>query len=613
MHKTAHPMQWAIVALFGAYAAFITIRAGVGDPARSFQFREFGSLPVIEGGRIKPFDTFARGRLMMISHRQDYVDEEGNTRSATQWMLDAMVTEIFRGSKGMEHKVFRIEHEQVLALLHLEPRPGKWRYGLNEFFKHMLDLDRESKRAGKVPEKDRSVYDVKVLDLAHHLDLFIRIAKFDTPGILPTTGDWLSLREAFAEAGPNGRPDAVAVDLLRILDGYAKNDPEQFNAAVKEYHADIEKEVPGVAEAVRLEVYFNELAPFYHCAVLYGFVFLIACVSWLGWFPTLNRAAFWSMLLIAAIHTWALLIRIYIQGRPPVTNLYSSAIFIGWGCVMTCLFMEFFFRNSIALAVGAATGGLTLVIAHMLSLDSADTMEMMQAVLDTNFWLATHVTCITFGYTAMFVAGFMGITYVAAMASSAGLALLANSKEGVRRFLDSPESRQGARAFFTHFFDTDAASILGNMIYGVVCFAMFLSFTGTVLGGLWADYSWGRFWGWDPKENGALLIVIWSALILHARWGGLVKFRGIALLAVLGNIITSWSWFGTNFLGVGLHSYGFMAGAMFWLGAFDFAMLTIVGIGLLPLGYWAKLRPRPPALSAGAAADHKPEREAQRV
>ena len=91
------------------------------------------------------------------------------------------------------------------------------------------------------------------------------------------------------------------------------------------------------------------------------------------------------------------------------------------------------------------------------------------------------------------------------------------------------------------------------MIYGVVCFATLFSFVGTVLGGIWADQSWGRFWGWDPKENGALLIVIWNALILHARWGGMVKQRGMAVLAVVGNIVTAWSWFGTNMLGVGLH------------------------------------------------------------
>ena len=124
------------------------------------------------------------------------------------------------------------------------------------------------------------------------------------------------------------------------------------------------------------------------------------------------------------------------------------------------------------------------------------------------------------------------------------------------------------------------------MIYGVVCFATLLSFVGTVLGGIWADQSWGRFWGWDPKENGALLIVIWNALILHARWGGMVKQRGMAVLAVLGNIVTAWSWFGTNLLGVGLHSYGFnktlAALCTYWW----VSQVGLIGLAMLPLQSW---------------------------
>ncbi len=124
------------------------------------------------------------------------------------------------------------------------------------------------------------------------------------------------------------------------------------------------------------------------------------------------------------------------------------------------------------------------------------------------------------------------------------------------------------------------------MMYGVICFATFLSFVGTVLGGIWADQSWGRFWGWDPKENGAVLIVIWNALILHARWAGLVKQRGMAVLTVAGAMITTWSWFGTNQLGVGLHAYGFdksLADACrtCWL-----ICLAIIALGMLPLRYW---------------------------
>jgi len=139
------------------------------------------------------------------------------------------------------------------------------------------------------------------------------------------------------------------------------------------------------------------------------------------------------------------------------------------------------------------------------------------------------------------------------------------------------------------------------MVYGVVCFALFLSFIGTVLGGIWADQSWGRFWGWDPKENGALLIVLITAIILHARWAGLVQHRGIMNLAVSANIVTAWSWFGTNMLGVGLHSYGFMDSAVFWMLVFVFSQLLIIAAGMLPLRMWRSFRDRgqPPMLDTG--------------
>jgi hypothetical protein len=119
-----------------------------------------------------------------------------------------------------------------------------------------------------------------------------------------------------------------------------------------------------------------------------------------------------------------------------------------------------------------------------------------------------------------------------------------------------------------------------------------------VLGGIWADQSWGRFWGWDPKENGAVLIVIWNSLILHARWGGIVKQRGMAVLTIVGIMVTTWSWFGTNQLGVGLHNYGFNKtladGCRYtWI-----ASLVLIGIGLIPQVYWRSY----PLLSAPASA-----------
>jgi len=176
-------------------------------------------------------------------------------------------------------------------------------------------------------------------------------------------------------------------------------------------------------------------------------------------------------------------------------------------------------------------------------------------VLDTNFWLATHVTAVTTGYASTFIAGVIGTLFI-------------------------------HRGVLTRSLDKDIVKTLGRMIYGVICFAVFFSFVGTVLGGIWADQSWGRFWGWDPKENGALMIVLWNALVLHARWGGMVRERGMAVLAVFGNVVTSWSMFGVNMLGEGLHSYGPMSGGVFWLSLFVISQLFVMALGMLPLHLW---------------------------
>ena len=218
------------------------------------------------------------------------------------------------------------------------------------------------------------------------------------------------------------------------------------------------------------------------------------------------------------------------------------------------MFLERLFRIGIGSIVASAVGFATLIIAHNLS-SGGDTMQMMQAVLDSNFWLATHVVVITIGYSATFLAGALAIVYILM-----GVLTLALNKE--------------------------RATALSKMIYGVICFASLMSFVGTVLGGIWADQSWGRFWGWDPKENGAVLIVMMNLLILHARWGGMIKQRGMAVLAVFGNIITAWAWFGTNMLGVGLHSYGFTNSAAFWLIVFVASQLLIMTVGTLPQRLW---------------------------
>jgi ABC-type transport system involved in cytochrome c biogenesis permease subunit len=294
--------------------------------------------------------------------------------------------------------------------------------------------------------------------------------------------------------------------------------------------------------------------------VIYVLAGLIAVFFWFNLSPTLRRSAVWLLWLAFVIHTTGLVYRMVLEGRPPVTNLYSSAIFIGWGVVLLGLILEHLYKNGIGAVAAASIGFITLIIAHNLALEG-DTMEMMRAVLDSNFWLTVHVITVTVGYVGTFLSGFLGIIYI-------------------------------LRGFFTRTLDEATGKTLARMIYGIVCFATLFSFIGTVTGGIWADQSWGRFWGWDPKENGALIIVLWNALILHLRWGGLVRERGIVNCAVFGNIVTAWSWFGVNMLGIGLHSYGFTDAAFKWLLIFVGSQLALIALGSLPQKLWLSFRKR---------------------
>lgn len=176
-------------------------------------------------------------------------------------------------------------------------------------------------------------------------------------------------------------------------------------------------------------------------------------------------------------------------------------------------------------------------------------MPSLVAVLDTNFWLATHVTAITIGYSAGMLAALLGSAYL----------LL--------------------KLFGWKRHDPSARRELARMTYGVLCFALIFSTVGTILGGVWANDSWGRFWGWDPKENGALLIVISQVVMLHARRAGFLRDHGTCMAAAFGGTIIAFSWWGVNLLGVGLHSYGFTSGIQRALWTYYGIQWGVVGLG----------------------------------
>ena len=602
-----------------------------------FDINGFGRLPVLVGGRVMPMDTLARVSLFAMNHHGTCTTPDGQAQPQSRWLLDVLMLP----ERADIAKVFEVTNPDILDLFGWQETKGKSNnYSFNNFKPFFGEIEKQAGLAAQADSGIQNAFQRAVIRLRDALLLYVQLKNtvqpedspdferevhlFETaiqPGMqairdrdankpfnnedlerilffsqryrdlseikyacaIPNpngtaeTDRWQPISEALLSAITSGKvSDPVAI-YGRLISAYRRGNADGFNQAIREYNQDLEQAIPHGLNRPHLEFLFNQAQPFLQAMVLYVIVFVLTLISWLKWPKILCKTAVILLLFGFLIHTAGLITRMYLQGRPPVTNLYSSAIFVGWGAVVLCLFLERFYKNGIGNISASAIGFVTLLIAQNLQLDG-DTLQMLRAVLDTNVWLATHVVMVTLGYSATFLAGFLGIIYI-------------------------------FRGLLTKSFDETTAKALGRMMYGVVCFATLFSLVGTILGGIWADQSWGRFWGWDPKENGALLIVVWNAIILHARWGGYARERGIAVMTVFGNIITSLSWFGVNMLGVGLHSYGFMDRAFGVLFAFIISQLAIIGVGMVPQKYWRGIQGRekpndlehPDAALAGSA------------
>jgi ABC-type transport system involved in cytochrome c biogenesis permease subunit len=607
--KRRIPLLLLAVCLVGVVFTLLPDRRQSG-----FDLAGFGQIPVLANGRVKPFDSIARSSLLVLQGRQRATAPDGQNVRPVEWLLDVL----FLPGKADEYKVFELVHPELLSLFGLRPEDGEGnkRFSIKQLRPHFDEFSKQARIASEVEAARRDSYQRAILKLHAALDLYQRLRFSILP---PGTTDFLGELRAFEESIPagvaaarakqSGQPydetknkaimDAASryaflaenASLLPIhprsgeksdswrsvgaalqdsfttggiepqvlayaglAQSWRTHNAVDFNEIIRLYSAEIESVQPQAAYKCRIECLFNRAQPFYTAMFLYVLAFLLAVSSWVSSPEALRKSAFQILCLAFALTSAGILARMWLESRPPVTNLYSSALFVGWVSVALCLALEALFKNAIASAAAGFGGLCTLIIAHHLSL-AGDTMEMMRAVLDSNFWLATHVVTISIGYGATFLAGFLALIYV-------------------------------LRGLFTRSLDEITADSLNRMVYGIVCFATLFSVVGTVLGGIWADQSWGRFWGWDPKENGALIIVLWNAIILHARWSGLAGRRGIMCLAIFGNIVTAWSWFGTNMLGVGLHSYGFTDAAFIWLLVFVFSQLAIIGLAALPLSKW---------------------------
>ena len=616
-----------VSALFLAFA--ILPSASFAEDIRD-GYESFASIPVLHEGRVKPLDTFARAFLININGKYTIKDDvTGEKLDANKWLVELL----FNPANSYKRDVFNIPNPEVLNVLGLDWREGH-RYSFVEVSKSIEDNYDVVAATYEMPDKQRTLAQQQLVDtyiktlwffeLSRSVsllqaDYFIsdaEIAKrlgvkanenFTYLDLLPNREQFITalkelvgkkitdMTEAEKELVVIGRRMQIAsrdnlTKVLRIIppqwerDGNEWRSPwatleegqgspataayldlwqkmaEAYNSADVKLWSEASKlanyksvEMAGTHadnNKLKLEVFYNKLDAFKISLAFYIASFMAFVTAALGWKKYLYRAGLWLMASGAIVHFIGIVMRMYIMDRPPVTTLYESIISVAFIAIVFALYLERKRKDGVGIFIGSVMGCI-LQFVGMRYASEGDTMGILNAVLNTNFWLATHVVTITIGYGCSFVAGAIAHVYL------------------WQRLVGSNNTSQ-------------LNSLMKNML-GVGLFALFFSVFGTILGGIWADQSWGRFWGWDPKENGAMLICLWLIWLLHGRIAGVINAGTFAVGMVFTNVIVALAWFGVNLLNVGLHSYGFTSNIAANLAAFCGAEIVfmIVMYGLL--------------------------------
>ena len=512
--------------------------------SRDFDYRD---IPVQDGGRIKPLDTFARNQLLSIYGKRSLKSEDV---PAIDWLIDLLADPHI----GFKQRVFKLRNPEVVQSLGLE-----WD-NIHTYSYHEILDGLESQRELLIQIHAKPVDELSIIE-SQLKELHANFQKFANMWwhlkIIPPISDnpedsWISPWEVESEQALSENQRNLLFNFLEYLNKKLQNDTLGMDMAMSNYYNELNTNYSILIDShrLKLETWYNEANMFYISLAFYILAFLLLGFSWVTAPILLKKIAYFSLIIGFLLHGGGLCLRMYIMQRPPVTTLYESIIFVSFIANLCAIILEYIRKDGLGIFIGSISGAIFHYIGFKYSVDG-DTMGMLVAVLNSNFWLATHVTTITIGYGTSLMAGFMGHIYL-------GMAIL------------YPERTSSLKEIY-------------NNTFGITLMALFFSLFGTILGGIWADQSWGRFWGWDPKENGAMLICMWHLMMIHMRLSGMVKGTGFALGMVLNNIIVALAWFGVNLLSVGLHSYGFASGIAINLGLF-ILFEFLFGIGAY---FWA--------------------------
>lgn len=532
---------------------------------------QWRTLPILHEGRLKPIDSFARIYLKIFSE-----SETIDGFNASEWLAQT----IFTPEIAMTRRVFNGRDEYGKRVSFTYEELAQYVQERRNIIEPLLE----------VPANELTPTQENLLSLYENFILSTQLYRAMTVFLLPANSDpqilQNKLQKIIARRGENienytseekeiatqafylsalkdGGRDNVLFRVINLkgdwLSPWKAQGSEQnniWNNMAQAYrNGDNTKWTQAVEEAVeeaqiknprlKTEVVFNVLSLEKISVILYAGAILFFVVSCFMKPILFEKSAFISLMGGVIANLTHIILRVYILERPPIGTLYESVLFVALTCAAGYAFMAYRQKNSNLVLLGGLSGLLLLLTAEAFAAE--DTMGTLVAVLNTDFWLITHVICITLGYGACLLTSLTAHYY-----------LLQKIRE--------KETKQ----IFTN-------------IKTLSLFSLLLVTVGTILGGLWADQSWGRFWGWDPKENGALLIVLWLIWILHGQLTSHITRTGFVVGMAFLSIIVILAWFGVNLLNVGLHSYGFISGVAWGIGLFcAFETAIILGLWFHP-------------------------------
>jgi ABC-type transport system involved in cytochrome c biogenesis permease subunit len=489
-----------------AFQADAKIRTGL--PLRPLE-----SLPIQDQGRKKPFLVFANEFLLAVSGTSR-LSLDGISATAME-----ITTSLWLTPQDWERlPIILVKDKQLKSICELPASQDRFSFEeLRDNPRLQLQILKAQETRERNPEAQLSKVTKAAEDVASRLMFLSALTNGSLIRIMPDSigGSWTSL----SSHDPR---------LQKLRTAYSSDNPQALAASIAALKNSLLESAPAYYKTnmykIGLELFYQRLQPFHWAWISYLFSGLALFL-----FPGRHRAyvAAWCLALIGLLFQVAgFALRILIASRPPVTNMYESVIWVAFGTILFALLFEWVYRSRFFLigAIPVATASLILADSQPVILSHA--IHPLTAVLQSNFWLTTHVLTITLSYAAFTLA--MAIAHVALGKTVLGQAV---------------------------------PDLLYNYIYRVLQVGVLLLACGTILGGVWANYSWGRFWNWDPKETWALITLLVYLIVLHGRIAGKWNGFGLAVGSILGFLSVLMAWYGVNFvLGTGLHSYGFGAG-----------------------------------------------------